>query len=110
MVAKGMLAKLGYQVTLAEDGFQALDHLRQTTFALILMDIQMPGISGVETTHRIRAEFPHLAATPIIALTANAMKGDEQDYLAAGMNACLTKPIQMDTLANTLLDWCPVTV
>ncbi|QTR50252.1 ATP-binding protein [Candidatus Thiothrix anitrata] len=110
MVARGMLTKLGYHVTLAEDGFQALDCLHQAKFALILMDIQMPGISGVETTQRIRAEFPHLAATPIIALTANAMKGDEQEYLAAGMNACLTKPIQMDTLANTLLDWCPVTV
>ncbi|MBJ6609341.1 MAG: response regulator [Candidatus Thiothrix moscowensis] len=110
MVARGMLAKLGYHVTLAEDGFQALDCLRQATFALILMDIQMPGISGVEATRRIRTEFPHLAATPIIALTANAMKGDEQEYLAAGMNACLTKPIQMDTLASTLLDWCPATV
>ncbi|MBU0654575.1 MAG: response regulator [Gammaproteobacteria bacterium] len=107
MVAKGMLSKLGYHVTLAEDGFQALDCLRNEDFALVLMDIQMPGISGIETTRRARAEFPqrHL---PIIALTANAMKGDEQEYLAAGMNACLTKPIQMDILATLLQEWLSI--
>ncbi|QTR48124.1 response regulator [Thiothrix litoralis] len=108
MVAKGMLAKLGYHFTLAENGFEALDCLRREDFALVLMDIQMPGMSGVETTEKIRAEFPdrHL---PIIALTANAMKGDEQAYIAAGMNACLTKPIQINTLATTLEAWCLVT-
>ncbi|OQX14933.1 MAG: hypothetical protein BWK73_08120 [Thiothrix lacustris] len=109
MVARGMLTKLGYHITLAEDGYQALDYLRTESFALVLMDIQMPGISGVETTRRIRAEFPQLAAMPIIALTANAMKGDELEYLAAGMNDCLTKPIQMDVLATTLRAWCPAT-
>ncbi|WML91463.1 ATP-binding protein [Thiothrix lacustris] len=108
MVAKGMLNKLGYHFTLAENGFEALDYLRREDFVLVLMDIQMPGMSGVETTEKIRAEFPdrHL---PIIALTANAMKGDEQAYIAAGMNACLTKPIQINTLATTLEEWCLVT-
>lgn len=93
---------------MAENGFEALDCLRREDFALVLMDIQMPGMSGVETTEKIRAEFPdrHL---PIIALTANAMKGDEQAYIAAGMNACLTKPIQINTLATTLEAWCLVT-
>lgn len=107
MVAKGMLLKLGYRVTVVDDGFQALEHLRTGDFALVLMDIQMPGMSGVETTKRVRAELPE-QQLPIIALTANAMKGDEQEYLAAGMNACLTKPIQMQTLALTLQAWCPV--
>ncbi|MDD5392387.1 MAG: ATP-binding protein [Thiothrix sp.] len=107
MVAQGMLAKLGYHVTLAEDGFQALDVLRREDFDLVLMDIQMPGMSGVETTRKIRAEFPH-RDLPILALTANAMKGDEQAYLAAGMKACLTKPIQIDTLAAALKEWCLV--
>jgi CheY-like chemotaxis protein/HPt (histidine-containing phosphotransfer) domain-containing protein len=102
-----MLAKLGYQVTLAEDGFQALDHLRQTTFALILMDIQMPGISGVETTHRIRAEFPHLAATPIIALTANANTGFREHCLAAGANDYLSKPYNESALLAVLTHWLP---
>lgn len=108
MVAKGMLLKLGYRVTVVDDGFQALEHLHTGHFALILMDIQMPGMSGVETTKRIRAELPE-QELPIIALTANAMKGDELEYLAAGMNACLTKPIEMQTLALTLQEWCPVT-
>ncbi len=108
LVAKGMLAKLGYRVTLAEDGFQALDKVRTQAFDLILMDIQMPGMSGVETTRHIRAEFPD-NTIPIIALTANAMKGDELEYLQAGMNACLTKPIQIDVLASTLKEWCPAT-
>lgn len=107
MVAKGMLLKLGYRVTVVDDGFQALEHLRTGDFALVLMDIQMPGMSGVETTKRVRAELPE-QQLPIIALTANAMKGDEQEYLAAGMNACLTKPIQMQTLALTLQAWYPV--
>ncbi len=108
MVAKGMLAKLGYHVTLAEDGFEALDCLRREDFALVLMDIQMPGMSGVETTQKIRTEFPD-RALPIIALTANAMKGDEQAYLEAGMDACLTKPIQIDTLTAALREWCLAT-
>jgi CheY-like chemotaxis protein len=108
MVARGMLAKLGYHVTLAENGFEALDRLRSEDFALVLMDIQMPGISGIETTEKFRAEFP-ARTLPIIALTANAMKGDEQTYLRAGMDACLTKPIQLDTLAATLEEWCLVT-
>lgn len=107
MVAKGMLLKLGYRVTVVDDGFQALERLRKEPFALVLMDIQMPGMSGVETTQRVRAEFPE-QKLPIIALTANAMKGDELEYLAAGMNACLTKPIQMQTLALTLQEWCPM--
>jgi signal transduction histidine kinase len=107
MVAQGMLAKLGYHVTLAEDGFQALDVLRREDFDLVLMDIQMPGMSGVETTQKIRAEFPH-RELPILALTANAMKGDEQEYLAVGMKACLTKPIQIDILAGALKEWCLV--
>ena len=105
MVVKGMLAKLDYATTLAEDGFQAIELIRHQDFDLVLMDIQMPGISGVETTRRIREEFP-LRKLPIIALTANAMKGDEQEYLNAGMDACLTKPIQLTILAETLKAWC----
>jgi signal transduction histidine kinase/CheY-like chemotaxis protein len=108
MVARGMLTKLGYQVTLVDDGFQALEILGKEDFSLVLMDIQMPGMSGVETTRKIRSDLPHLTM-PIIALTANAMKGDEQEYLAAGMDACLTKPIQINILAEALREWCPVT-
>lgn len=104
MVAQGLLTKLGYAVTLADNGFKALDILEQQQFAIILMDIQMPGISGLETTERIRKRWPKLT-TPIIALTANAMKDDEVLYIEAGMNACLTKPIKLDVLDKTLQYW-----
>ena len=104
MVAQGLLNKLGYQVTLAENGFKALEILESQQFAIILMDIQMPGMSGMETTEKIRSRWPDLA-TPIIALTANAMKDDEVLYLEVGMNACLTKPIKLDVLDKTLQYW-----
>jgi CheY-like chemotaxis protein len=104
MVAQGLLNKLGYQVTLADNGMKALELLETQRFAIILMDIQMPGISGLETTQRIRTRWPDLS-TPIIALTANAMKDDEVLYLEAGMNACLTKPIKLDILEATLQHW-----
>ena len=104
MVAQGLLNKLGYQVILAENGFKALELLENQQFALILMDIQMPGISGLETTERIRSRWPMLTI-PIIALTANAMKDDEAIYLEAGMNACLTKPIKLEVLEQTLQYW-----
>ncbi len=109
MVARGMLKKLGYEVTLAENGLDALELLRdpEQAFDLILMDIQMPGMNGMEVTRIIRNEFPD-RQLPILALTANAMKGDEQEYLASGMDACLTKPIQIDKLAEVLKEWHPV--
>ena len=104
MVAQGLLNKLGYQVTLVDNGFKALEILENQQFAIILMDIQMPGMSGMETTEKIRSRWPELT-TPIIALTANAMKDDEVLYLEAGMNACLTKPIKLDVLDKTLQYW-----
>lgn len=105
MVAQGMLSRLGYRVSIANDGFEAIHRLEQGEyFDLILMDIQMPGMSGVETTQRIHNEFPALK-TPILALTANAMKGDESTYLAAGMSDCLTKPIKIDQLQSAIEHW-----
>ena len=109
MVAQGLLNKLGYQVTLADNGFKALELLENQQFAIILMDIQMPGMNGLETTESIRSRWPNLA-TPIIALTANAMKDDEVLYLEAGMNACLTKPIKLDVLDKTLQYWLKMSI
>ena len=108
MVIKGMLAKLGYGCMIVDDGIYALELLgRQRDFNLILMDIQMPRMNGLDTTRAIRDRFPDWPV-PILALTANAMKGDEAEYLEAGMNDCLTKPIQLDLLKTTLAQWCPV--
>ncbi|MGB1255565.1 MAG: ATP-binding protein [Thiolinea sp.] len=106
LVAQGLLNKLGHQAVFAHDGLQALDLLAEDqAFALILMDIQMPGMSGVETTQNIKQRWPELDI-PILALTANAMKGDEIEYLKAGMDECLTKPIQIDKLEHIINKWC----
>lgn len=109
MVAKGMLNKLGHDPVFAHDGYEALKLLeeRDADFDLIFMDIQMPGISGIETTRRIKANWPDMK-TPIIALTANAMKGDEVEYFQVGMDEYLTKPIQLELLADTINKWCPL--
>ncbi len=109
MVAKGMLKKLGHETVFAHDGYEALKLLeeRRGDFDLIFMDIQMPGISGIETTRRIKANWPEMT-TPIIALTANAMKGDETEYFQVGMVEYLTKPIQVDVLREAINKWCPV--
>ncbi len=102
LVARGMLAKLGHTATIVDDGYQALKALEQAhAFDLILMDIQMPGISGVETTRLIRERFPE-PRIPIVSLTANAMKEDEIEYRQAGMDGCLTKPINLPELKKVL--------
>ena len=98
-----ILEKLGHRVTIAESGQEALDILAAQTFDIVLMDIQMPGLDGVETTRQIRAretgDDHHL---PIIAVTAHAMAGDRERYLAAGMDDYLTKPIQRAELIKAI--------
>ena len=89
-----VLNKAGHHVTIAENGHQAVAAVRQTEFDLVLMDIQMPGLDGVEATRQIRAmPAPH-GAVPIFAMTAHAMRGVCEEYIAAGMNDYITKPFQ----------------
>jgi PAS domain S-box-containing protein len=107
MVAKSMLTKLGVQVTIANHGGEVLALLKQQRFDLILMDCQMPVMDGFEATHAIRlaeaeSGLPHM---PIVALTANAMKGDEEVCLAAGMDGYLTKPLKPEQLRAVLMQW-----
>jgi signal transduction histidine kinase/DNA-binding response OmpR family regulator len=95
----------GYQVIVAADGAEALQHARNTTPDLILMDIQMPGIDGLEVTRRIRGEL-QMPNVPIIALTALAMPGDKERCLEAGADAYLSKPVairELMELAEKLL-------
>lgn len=87
----------GYQVILARDGAEAVERTLAQHPDLILMDIQMPGMDGLEATRRIRAE-PSQADTPIIALTALAMQGDQARCLEAGANQYLSKPIELKSL------------
>ena len=107
-VAELMLRKLGLAVHLAANGLEALDLVRQHDFDIVLMDCQMPVMDGFEATAQIR-RLPQkrVSNVPIIALTANAMSGDEQKCLAAGMNDFLAKPYTLATLRSMLARWLP---
>ena len=91
-------------VDVAEDGLAAVDKLRQQTYDLVLMDVQMPELDGLEATRRIRA-MPQHATLPIIALTANAFAEDRQACVDAGMSDYLAKPVMPQQLFNCLLHW-----
>ena len=102
-VARMMLEPWGVELEEAEDGASGLAQLMKSDFDLVLTDIQMPGLSGIDVTERVRQlPDPRRAATPIIALTANAFRADVERYLAAGVNACLTKPYDEATLYQTM--------
>jgi two-component system, sensor histidine kinase and response regulator len=107
-VAKAILSKLGLQWELADDGAEAVDWIRRADFDLVLMDCQMPVMDGYEATAAIRA-LPdgRGAPLPIVALTANAMQGDEKLCLDAGMNGFLAKPYTLAALHATLARWLP---
>ncbi|HVR40631.1 MAG TPA: response regulator, partial [Thermoanaerobaculia bacterium] len=93
------LRRIGHTVEVAANGEQALALIEGGTFDVVLMDVQMPGMDGIETTRRYRANG---GTIPIIALTAHAAREDRDKCLAAGMNAVLTKPLDRKKLAATL--------
>lgn len=99
-----ILEHIGLEVVLARDGVEAIQKLSQSVFDIILMDIQMPIMDGVEATRRIRLQ-PAWETIPILAMTANAMVGDREKYLEAGMVDHLTKPIDKKALYAALLRW-----
>jgi len=95
------LESLGYQVSTAVNGVDAIQKARDCLPALILMDIQMPELDGLEATRRLRAD-PRCAEIPIVALTALAMPGDRERCLAAGANEYLCKPVGLENLADLI--------
>jgi len=97
-LAVALLGRAGYAVATAEDGRQAIDAIKREAFGVVLMDVQMPEMDGFEATARIRALGGPRGGTPIIAMTAHAMKGDRERCLAAGMDDYVSKPIQSDEL------------
>jgi CheY-like chemotaxis protein/HPt (histidine-containing phosphotransfer) domain-containing protein len=97
-----MLERLGYRAGVAGSGGEVLEALRRQHFDVVLMDVQMPEMDGLEATRRIRADFPAEAQPRIIAMTANAMKEDRAICLAVGMDDYISKPIQVRELVASL--------
>ena len=107
-VAEGMLELLGPRVELASDGAEALAALSRGTFDLVLMDCMMPGMDGYAATQELRRrETGSGRRTPVVALTANAMSGDRERCLAAGMDDYLSKPFRQEELRELLARWLP---
>ena len=105
-VANAFLIDVGMVVTIASNGQECLTALQHGSFDLVFMDIQMPGMDGLEATRRIRQNSQY-KDLPIIAMTAHAMSGDKNKSLAAGMNDHITKPIDQAVLYQTLKEWIP---
>ncbi len=97
-----LLERMGHTVTTADTGLAALDRLEGASFDIILMDVQMPEMDGVEATTRIRAAEPTGRHIPIVAMTAHAMKGDRERLLAAGMDDYIAKPVTPEAIADAM--------
>jgi len=112
-VAVGILNEFGLNADIAANGYEAIESLKLTSqgylYDLVLMDCQMPEMDGYEATRKIRADFANETNTDviIIAMTANAMEGDREKCLEAGMNDYLAKPIDPELLLGQLLKWIP---
>ena len=100
--ATALLRKAGHNVETAENGHQAVDAVRRNDYDVVLMDVQMPELDGVQATQQIRALPPPKNRIPIIVLTAHAMTGAKEQYLKAGMDDYVSKPIQPEILLGKL--------
>jgi CheY-like chemotaxis protein len=106
LIITRLFESLGYDIDLAENGKQALAMAKNTPYNFIFMDVQMPEMDGIEATEKIIDHFTKSEQLPvIIAMTANAMKEDEEMCLAAGMKDFISKPVFLDTLKYTLKKW-----
>lgn len=101
-VVSRMLARLGYQAQVVENGLEVVQALAQRPYDLVLMDVQMPEMDGVAATQQIRQTLPPENQPFIVAMTANAMRGDREQYLAIGMNDYMSKPIRIEALVAVL--------
>lgn len=105
MVATRMLTRLGYHPDLATNGKEAVDAATNSHYDIILMDILMPELDGLEASKIIRSEIPAKNAPVLIAMTANAMSGDRENYIQAGMDDYISKPVSIETLQQVLDKW-----
>ena len=97
-----VLGRLGYRADLAGNGIEALDALQRQDYDVVLMDVQMPDMDGLEATRKIREQWQNEQKPWIVAMTANAMQGDREMCLAAGMNDYVTKPIRLEQVVASL--------
>jgi signal transduction histidine kinase/CheY-like chemotaxis protein len=102
-LALRLLQQMGYRAELACNGIEAIACLERQPYDVVLMDVQMPEMDGLEASRRIAARWPPGARPRIVAMTANAMQGDREQCLAAGMDDYVTKPIRVDALVEALL-------
>ncbi|MBB6055716.1 response regulator [Tolumonas osonensis] len=105
MVATAMLEKTGCRLTIANNGYESLEKVQQADFDIVLMDVSMPGMDGLEATRRIRALGGKYQTLPILAMTAHAFAHDREACLEAGMNDYLSKPLQREQLYSLLKKW-----
>jgi PAS domain S-box-containing protein len=106
-VILGVLEKLGLAADIAENGLEALEALELQRYDLVLMDVQMPVMDGLEATRRIRRRKNSRQTVPIIAMTAHALDKDREQCLTAGMNDYMTKPFSREALVDMLEKWLP---
>lgn len=104
-----LLGQRGVQITEADNGNEALEHAIRCEFDLILMDIRMPGMNGVDVTEKLRASEQGKRHTPVIALTAHALPHEQEAFMEAGMDACITKPILDHQLFALIDEWALAT-
>ena len=101
-MALQILGRLGYRADVANNGVEAIAALRRSRYDVVLMDVQMPEMDGLEAARRICAEWPRDRRPRLVAMTANAMAGDREECLAAGMDDYLAKPIRVPELVASL--------
>ena len=105
MLAVALVNAAGHQADVAADGFEAVEAVNNRPYDIVLMDIQMPDMDGFEATRRIRSLNRQVASIPVIAMTANAMKGDRERCLEAGMDDYVSKPVDAAKLLEKLALW-----
>jgi CheY-like chemotaxis protein len=101
-VALRILERLGYRADVAANGLEVLEALERQSYDVVLMDVQMPEMDGVETTHHIVEQWPEERRPRIVAMTAHAMQGDRERYLEVGMDGYISKPVRVEDLVEAL--------